>query len=83
MGAGAELSVGNGINCDDGGQTDDETAAHHLIYRNLYIHDIGSDGNSDCLKLSGINHFFVLDSVFSDCSTGVGSGVDHVGYIPL
>lgn len=56
----------NGINCDDGGDVTDNQAAHHLIFKNLYIHDIGGTGNQDGLKLSGINDFLVrpyLESV--------------------
>lgn len=70
----------NGINCDDGGETADDQATHHVIFRDLSIHDIGTGGNQDCLKLSGVNEFFVLDSAFSACGGGLsGSGIDHVG----
>ncbi|MBN2002830.1 MAG: DUF11 domain-containing protein [Anaerolineae bacterium] len=70
----------NGVNCDDGGDYADNTATQHVIFRNLYIHDIGSGGNEDCLKLSGVNDYFVLNSEFTRCGGGAsGSGVDHVG----
>ncbi len=70
----------NGINSDDGGDYDDPLAAHHLSFRNLDIHDIGSGGNQDCLKLSGIHDYWVLDSTFENCGGGTsGSGIDHVG----
>jgi hypothetical protein len=70
----------NGINCDDGGDYDDPEAAHHVVFRGLEIHDIGSGGNQDCLKLSGLNQYWVLDSEFARCGgSGSGSGVDHVG----
>lgn len=70
----------NGINCDDGGDYANELATHDLIFRNLYIHDVGSGGNQDCLKLSGLNDYYVLDSEFTVCGGGgSGSGVDHVG----
>lgn len=70
----------NGINCDDGGDYANELAAHDVVFRNLYIHDVGSGGNQDCLKLSGLNDYFVLDSEFTVCGGGgSGSGVDHVG----
>lgn len=65
----------NGLNIDDG-----ETASgtsHDLIFRNLEVHDIGSGGNQDCLKLSGIDDFYVLGSEFVGCSGG--SAIDHVG----
>ncbi len=38
------------------------------FFRNLAIRDIGTGGNNDCLKLSGANDFWVLDSEFSNCS---------------
>jgi hypothetical protein len=70
----------NGINVDDGGEYDNEDAARHILFANLYIHDIGSGGNQDCIKLSGINDYFVLDCEMSVCGgSGAGSAVDHVG----
>jgi len=70
----------NGINCDDGGEYDNPLATHHVVFRGLYIHDIGSGGNQDCLKLSGLYDFFVLDSEMAICGGSMsGSGVDHVG----
>lgn len=70
----------NGINCDDGGDYDNPSATHHVVFRDLNIHDIGSDGNQDCLKLSGVNDYWVLNSSFARCGGGFsGSGVDHVG----
>jgi len=69
----------NGINADDGALYDDPDAARHLVFRNLFIHDVGT-GNNDCLKLSGLDDFYVLDSQFERCGGGgSGSGVDHVG----
>ncbi len=71
---------GNGINTDDGGDYANNLAAHHVIFRNLYIHYIGGDGNQDCLKLSGLNDYFVLNSELAFCGgSGSGSGIDHVG----
>lgn len=72
--------TGNGINADDGGDRDDPEAARHIVFRNLTIHDVGSGGNQDCLKLSGLNDYFVIDSDFTRCGGGTsGSAVDHVG----
>ncbi|MBN1669557.1 MAG: right-handed parallel beta-helix repeat-containing protein [Kiritimatiellae bacterium] len=71
---------GNGLNCDDGGDYADALAAHHVVFRNLDIHDIGGTGNQDGLKLSGLNDFWVLDSRFARCGgASSGSGIDHVG----
>ncbi|MCB9755937.1 MAG: hypothetical protein H6713_38945 [Myxococcales bacterium] len=72
--------TGNGINADDGGDYGDPDATRHLVFRDLHIHDVGDGGNQDCLKLSGLDDYFVLDSEFSACGGGgQGSGVDHVG----
>lgn len=68
----------NGINCDDGGAYDDPEATHHVVFRNLAFSDIGTGGNRDALKLSGVNDYFVLDCTFARTSAG-GSGIDHVG----
>lgn len=74
------LSSGNGINADDGGEYSNPLAAHHVIFRNLFIHDIGGGGNQDGLKLSGLNDFFVLDCEIARCGgAGSGSGIDMVG----
>ncbi len=70
----------NGINCDDGGDYDDPEATRHVIFRDLAIDHIGGTGNQDCLKLSGVDDYFVLNSEFSFCGGDLsGSGVDHVG----
>ena len=69
---------GNGVNCDDGGDYAETNATHHLIFRNLAIHDIGTGGNNDGLKLSGLNNYAVLNCQFDRVSAG-GSGIDQVG----
>lgn len=71
-------AAANGLNFDDGGMFSDETAAQYIAVERVFVHDIGTGGNNDCLKVSGINHLAVYDSHFEDCGTG-GSGVDHVG----
>ena len=71
-------TTSNGVNLDDRGDYSDGEALRHVVVRNLSIHDIGAGGNIDCLKISGANDFFVLDSEFADCSVG-GSNIDHVG----
>jgi hypothetical protein len=68
----------NGINCDDAAAYADSNATRHVIFRNLFIHDIGTGRNNDGLKLSGVNDFYVLESEFFRMSAG-GSGIDHVG----
>lgn len=71
-------ATANGINCDDGGEYANSNATRHVIFRNLFIHDIGTGGNNDGLKLSGVYDYFVLDCEFARMSAG-GSGIDHVG----
>lgn len=70
----------NGINCDDGGEYANPDAARFLVFRRLWIHDIGGTGNQDGLKLSGVNDFVVLDAAISRCGgANSGSGIDMVG----
>jgi hypothetical protein len=70
----------NGINTDDGGDYANPDATRYVIFRGLSIHHIGGDGNQDCLKLSGVNDYYVLNSEFALCGgDGSGSGIDHVG----
>jgi hypothetical protein len=64
-----------GINIDDGGTYD--TPAEHIIIRNLRFHNIGTGGNHDCLKMSGVDQFLVLNSEFDDCDHG--EAIDLVG----
>ncbi len=73
-------ATANGINTDDGGNYADPDATRYIVFRGLDIHDIGSSGNQDCLKLSGVDDFWVLGSRFVACGGGMsGSGIDHVG----
>ncbi len=65
----------NGLNIDDGASP--ETPTHHLVLRDLWVHDIGTGGNNDCIKLSGIDDSMVLDSRIGDCRDG--DAIDHVG----
>lgn len=65
----------HGMNIDDGGSYD--TPAHHLILRNLTIPGAGSGGNHDCIKLSGVDDFWVLGSDVSACDRG--EAIDMVG----
>jgi hypothetical protein len=68
----------NGINCDDGGDYANTNATRHVLFRNLSIHNIGTGGNQDGLKLSGVYDYAVIDCQFAQLSAG-GSGIDHVG----
>lgn len=65
----------HGINFDDGGSYN--TPAEHLVLRGLTIAGAGSGGNNDCIKLSGVDRFFVLDSEVWGCNRG--EIIDMVG----
>ena len=71
-------STDNGLNCDDGGAYANPEATQHLVLRDLRIHHVGTGGNQDGMKLSGVNDYFVLGCEITDGSAG-GSGIDHVG----
>ena len=71
----------NGINVDDGEQVTDREAARFIIFRDLDIHDTGRNpsGVADCLKLAGVNDFFVINSRFARCGLSAESGAVGVG----
>ena len=68
-------ATSHAINIDDGGSYD--TPAEHLVLRGLTIAGAGSGGNNDCIKLSGVDRFFVLESDVSGCNRG--EIIDMVG----
>jgi hypothetical protein len=70
----------NGINIDDGGDYANAEATRFVVFDGVDVHDIGGTGNQDCLKMSGVNDFWVLGSHFARCGgASSGSGIDHVG----
>lgn len=70
----------NGLNIDDGGRyADDDSGAHHVVLRRLHSRDIGTTGNQDGIKLSGLRDFRVEDCVIERWGTGGGSAIDLVG----
>lgn len=70
-----EQQTGNGVNIDDGG--DYTTPSTNITVRNCIFRDIGSTGNRDFLKMSGVDDFLIENCSFSNGSEG--SGVDFVG----
>jgi hypothetical protein len=71
---------GNGINCDDGGEYANSEASAFLVFSNVVVRDIGSGGNQDGIKLSGIRDFYLFDVEATRCGgSASGSGVDMVG----
>jgi|GEM_PF-1115814 len=71
-------STDNGLNCDDGSEFANPDATRFVLFRNLHFQDIGVGGNEDCLKLSGVDDYAVIDCSFLRGSSG-GSGIDQVG----
>lgn len=67
----------NGINIDDGTATNE--SARGVVLRNLRISDVGSDGNHDGLKLSGLSNFMVTNCTIERWGTRGGSAIDMVG----
>lgn len=65
----------HGMNLDDGG--DYSTPAHHLVLRGLTVRDAGSGGNNDCIKMSGVDDFWLIDNEIGGCDRG--EAVDMVG----
>jgi hypothetical protein len=64
----------NGINIDDGGAG---ANAANVVLRDLVVRDVGTGGNSDCIKLSGLDRFFVEGGDLSGCNAG--DAIDMVG----
>jgi hypothetical protein len=65
----------HGVNIDDGGSFD--SPAEYIVLRNLRFQNVGNGGNNDCLKMSGVQNFWVLSSEFEDCDRG--EAIDMVG----
>jgi hypothetical protein len=65
----------HGMNIDDGGSFD--TPSHHVVLRGITIAGAGSGGNNDCIKMSGVDDFWVLDSDIAGCNRG--EIIDMVG----
>lgn len=70
-----ENAYPHGISIDDGG--DYATPAGPVILRGLALRNIGRGKNNDCLKLSGVDDFQVLESEFENCDEG--EAIDMVG----
>lgn len=68
-------SFPHGMNLDDGGSYD--TPAQYVVLRSVVIGDVGTGGNSDCLKLSGVDNVYVEQSEFYRCNAG--EAIDMVG----
>ena len=67
----------NGLNIDDAARPD--RPAHHITVSNVRVTDIGPGGNSDGIKLSGVDDFRVENCLVERWGKGNGSGLDLVG----
>lgn len=68
-----QFTSSHGINIfDDGINLADSNATRWVVFRNLNIHDTGGQ----CLKMAGVNDFWVYDSRFATCSV---VNIDGVG----
>lgn len=65
----------HGLNISDGG--DYSTPSEFIVFRNMHFRDIGSGGNNDCLKMSGVDNFYIENSEFEGCDRG--EAIDMVG----
>ena len=68
-------TVPHGINIDDGGSY--ESPAGPVVLRNIAFNRIGNGGNNDCLKMSGVDDFYIEGSRFTGCNQG--EAIDMVG----
>lgn len=68
-------SAPHGINIDDGGTY--ASPAEHVVLRNITFSQIGDGGNNDCLKMSGVDDFYIENSRFTGCNKG--EAIDMVG----
>ena len=70
-------ATGNGINIDDGGSYD--TPARHILVSGLTVTDVGTGGNNDGIKLSGLDDFRIEKCRIERWGGRGGSGIDMVG----
>lgn len=73
-----EKASGNGLNIDDGGNA--MSPATGVTLRSIHVRDIGPEGNSDGIKLSGLTNFTIENCTIERWGKG-GSGIDMVGCI--
>jgi hypothetical protein len=65
----------NGLHINDGGSYD--TPAADVVVRHITIRSVGTGGNHDCVKLSGLDRLYMVGSELSSCKSG--EAVDMVG----
>jgi len=65
----------HGLNIDDGNFF--VSPSEFIVLRNMYFRNIGSGNNNDCLKMSGVDNFYIENSEFEGCNRG--EAIDMVG----
>lgn len=68
----------NGINIDDGRDMTNHST-REIVLSGLRIRDVGSTGNHDGIKLSGVWNFMVTNCTIERWGTVGGSAIDMVG----
>jgi glucose/arabinose dehydrogenase len=71
-----EGQTANGINIDDFGTF--ATPAHHVVLSEITVRNMVASGNSDGIKLSGVQDFVIENATIVKWGTG-GSAIDMVG----
>lgn len=69
-------ATGNGINIDDGGTF--ATPSSDITIRDVVVRNVGTGGNNDGIKLSGVTGFLIDRAQIFDWGDG-GSAIDPVG----
>ncbi|RBP37322.1 parallel beta helix pectate lyase-like protein [Roseimicrobium gellanilyticum] len=69
-------ATGNGVNVDDAGNRD--TPVRGIVLRRLTVTNIGSKGNQDGIKMSGVDGFTIVGCRVERWGGG-GSAIDFVG----
>lgn len=69
-------ATGNGVNVDDAGDRDKPSRG--IVLRRLTVTNIGSKGNQDGIKMSGVDGF-TIDGCRVERWGGGGSAIDFVG----
>lgn len=70
---------GAAINIDDGVAHAGDTT--HVALVNIYAHDLGTDGNSTCIRVAGVDNLSVYDSRVRRCTRGIDLVGVHAGVV--
>jgi len=68
---------GHGLQITDNADRTNPWAAFAIVVRDSKFHDLLASGVA-CIKMAGVNDFWIYDNEFANCSTG-GQQIDMVG----